>query len=377
MKIIYTINSTYNSGGMEKVLCNKVNYFCKELGFDVIIITTEQKNRENFFSFDQKIKFIDLAINYDDDLNTNRVIRFFRERKKRKLHKRFLERIIYQEKPDICISMFDRDFNILHKIKDGSKKILEFHFCKKMKVLEQKNPMMKLIQFLRIKGWENIVSKYDRFVVLTDEDKKHWGNIKNINVIPNSMEINTSNHSDINKKNVLSIGRMSYQKGFDMLVQAWQKVIKIHPEWKLTIVGGGEKESIRKKICKLGLNNNIELKPPTHNIEHEYVNASIYVMSSRYEGLPMVLIEAMSYGLPIISFSCPCGPKDLIDKEYGILVKPNNIEELANSIIMLIESKEKRLYLRNQSLKRAKDFSKDRIMNIWVNLFNDLLSSKI
>lgn len=377
MKIVYTINSTYNSGGMEKVLCNKVNYFYKELGFDIIIITTEQKNRKNFFSFDEKIKFIDLAINYYDDINANRIIRFFRERKKKKLHKKLLEKVIFQEKPDICISMFDRDFNILHKIKDGSKKILEFHFCKKMKVLEQKNPIMKLMQFLRIKRWESIVSKYDKFIVLTDEDRKYWGNIKNIYVIPNSMEIDTINHSDINKKNVLSIGRISYQKGFDMLIIAWSKVVKVHPEWKLTIVGGGEKEIIKRKICELGLNKNIELKPPTHNIEDEYVNASMYVMSSRYEGLPMVLIEAMSYGLPIISFSCPCGPKDLIGTEYGILVRPNNIQELANSIIMLIESKEKRIHLRNQSLKRAKDFSKDKIMNIWVNLFNDLLSSKI
>ena len=158
MKIVYCINGTYNSGGMEKVLCNKANYFSEQLGYDVTIITTEQKGRDNFFNFSNKIKFIDLGINYDDDNYKSIFVKLYESNKKRKIHFLKLMEILERIKPDVCISMFDRDFSFLYKIKDGSKKILEFHFCKQMKVIEQKNIVMKAIQYIRIQTWRNIIS---------------------------------------------------------------------------------------------------------------------------------------------------------------------------------------------------------------------------
>ncbi len=376
MKIVYSINGTYNSGGMEKVLCHKANYFSEKLGYEVTIITTEQKGRPNFFNFSNKIKFIDLGINYDDDNNKNIFIRLYQSYKKRKIHFFKLMQVLEIIKPDICISMFDRDFSFLYKIKDGSKKILEFHFCKKMKVIEQRNIIMKVIQYFRINTWGNIVKKYDKFVVLTEEDKNDWGKLKNITVIPNSISLTSNEQAKLQNKNILSIGRASYQKGFDLLLKAWAQSTKKHQDWQLTIVGGGNKDYMMDLIKKLRIGNNVILKQPTTEISKEYLNASIYVMSSRYEGLPMVLIEALNYGLPIVSFACPCGPKDVIgDNIGGILVeKKYNIKELSCAINRVIENKEERLKMGDEAVKKAQFYSEKIIMKRWTELFAETLN---
>lgn len=373
MKIVYCINGTYNSGGMEKVLCNKANYFSEQLGYDVTIITTEQKGRDNFFNFSNKIKFIDLGINYDDDNYKSIFVKLYESNKKRKIHFLKLMEILERIKPDVCISMFDRDFSFLYKIKDGSKKILEFHFCKQMKVIEQKNIVMKAIQYIRIQTWRNIVKKYDKFVVLTEEDKHDWGNLKNITVIPNSISQTNNKQAKLQNKNILSIGRASYQKGFDLLLKAWAQSTKKHQDWTLTIVGGGNKDYMIELIKKLRIENNVILKQPITEISNEYLNASIYVMSSRYEGLPMVLIEALSYGLPIVSFACPCGPKDVIgDNISGILVENYKIKELSHAINRVIENKEERLKMGNEAIKKAQCYAEEIIMKKWTELFATL-----
>lgn len=375
MKIVYCINGTYNSGGMEKVLCNKANYFSENLGYEVTIITTEQKGRPNFFNFSNKIKFIDLGINYDDDNNKNIFVRLYKSYKKRKIHFLKLMQVLEVIKPDICISMFDRDFSFLYKIKDGSKKILEFHFCKKMKVIEQRNLLMKAIQYIRVNTWKNIVKKYDKFIVLTEEDKNDWGKLENITVIPNSISLTKHKQAKLRNKNILSIGRASYQKGFDLLLKAWAQSIKTHPDWQLTIIGGGNKNYMIDLIKKLKIGNSVILKQPTTEISQEYLNASMYVMSSRYEGFGMVLIEALSYGLPIISFACPCGPKDVIgNNDCGILVKKSNIKKLSLAINRVIENDEERIKMGIKAVKIASIYSEEIIMKRWTELFADILN---
>lgn len=375
MKIIYTINATYNSGGMEKVLCSKANFLCEKKGHEVIIITTEQKGRNSFFEFSPKIRFVDLGINYDDSNGKSFFSRFLLTLKKKQKHYHRLKNLLIQEKADICISMFDRDFDFLYKIKDGSKKILEYHFCKKMKVIEQQNIILKVVQSVRVFFWKYIVTKYDKFVVLTEEDRQSWGRVKNSTVIPNSIPAIPEYSSDLNAKNVLCIGRVSYQKGFDLLIEAWKYVNKQNPDWKLTIVGNGDKTDLIRRSSELGIRDSIQFKPASKNIEYEYLNSSIYVMSSRYEGLPMVLLESISYGLPIVSFSCPCGPKDIIDAKSGILVDCYNVEKLGNAINYLIENNVLRAQMGVAAKSKSIQYLENRILNRWDKLFNELLNN--
>lgn len=373
MKIIYCINGTYNSGGMERVLMNKANYLANVLNYEVLIITTEQKGRKTFFPFSSKIRFIDLEINYDDDLNKNLLSRFWLKYRKKKRHKRLLANILNQEKADICVSMFDRDADFLYQIKDGSKKILEFHFSRYLKVIEAKSPLMKIIQKIRTYDWKRFASKYDAFVVLTEEDKLAWGNMQNIHVINNPLTCIPQESSTLLEKKVLSLGRLTYQKGFDLLIRSWEKVHKIYPDWKLSIFGNGpEKDSLLKLCSNLGLNDCISINNATSKPENEFLNSSLYVMSSRYEGFGMVLIEALSYGVPIVSFQCPCGPKDIIQNDFGSLIKSNDTEKLANSIIEWIQDENKRIIAGKNAKIAAQKFRIDIIMNKWIKLFNSL-----
>lgn len=373
MKIIYCINGTYNSGGMERVLMNKTNYLADVLNYEVLIITTEQKGRKNFFTFSPKIRFIDLEINYDDDINQNLLWRILIKYKKKKKHKRLLTDILNQEKANICVSMFDRDADFLFQIKDGSKKILEFHFSRYLKVIEAKSRLMKIIQKIRTYDWKRFASKYDAFVVLTEEDKLAWGNMQNIHVINNPLNAIPEESSTLVKKRVLSLGRLTYQKGFDLLIKAWKEVHASCPEWELYIFGNGPEEQSLLKLCSsLGLKNCISINKATPKPEKEFLNSSLYVMSSRYEGLPMVLLEALSYGLPIISFQCPCGPKDIIQNEFGSLIKNEDTEKMAESIIEWIQDKNKRLSAGRSAKKAAQKFKIDYIMKKWIKLFNSL-----
>lgn len=373
MKLIYCINATYNSGGMERVLMTKANYLSDIVGYEIVIITSQQHGKANFFPFSKRIQFYDLGINYDD-IKGNLILQIFKKWLKKRRHKHLLTDYLYQLKPDICISMFDYDFDFLYKIKDGSKKVLELHFCKKQKIIEASNLIIRFLQTLRIGRWEGIVAKYDKFVVLTEEDRCSWKNLKNIVVIKNPILRIPDTKSKCDSKCVLSIGRISYQKGFDQLIKAWKIVISHFPEWKLTIVGGGDSTALKKQINDLSLTGKVTIKPATNKIEEEYLNCSVYIMASRYEGLGMVLMEAMSYGIPVVAFACPCGPKDLIQSQYGTLVENGNINALASALMDWMDNEEKRKIGGEKGREYIGQFILENIMEQWLSLFKSLLT---
>ncbi len=373
MKIAYTISGIYNSGGMENILLQKANYLAEELEYDVTIITTDQDSRDTFFKISPKIKTIDLGVNYYKWRHTL-LWHIIKTLLKYKHYKR-LKKILFEQKYDIVISLMDFDLNLLHKIKDGSKKVLESHFSKYRKSIASTNRLMSKIQYLRANSWNNTVMKYNRFVVLTEEDRQQWKNVQNCRVIPNFITKQTAIKSQLKNKKVISIGRFTRQKGFDLLLKAWQQVVLKYPDWILTIIGGGDKTEYECLISQLNLTKSVVLKDPTNNIEYEYIDSSLYVLSSRYEGLPLVLLEAMSFGLPIVSFKCPCGPLDIVKPEFGTLVEPNDCESLAKAIIEWIESDQKRMQAGEIAKECVQYYQQANIMKKWDSLFNELIKS--
>jgi len=170
------------------------------------------------------------------------------------------------------------------------------------------------------------------------------------------------------------VGRFYAQKGFDMLIEAWGIVAEKYPEWQLNIYGNGEfKDQLNAQIKEKGLTSSITLKDPVSNIVDKYTESSAYVMSSRFEGFGMVLIEAMACGLPVISFDCPDGPSDIIkDGEDGLLVENGNISKLADSILKLIENEDLRIRMGQKARENVKRYNHDIIMQKWVELFHTL-----
>ena len=314
MKIVYCIAGTYNSGGMERVLANKANYLVSH-GYEVVIITTDQREKQSFFELDQRINCCDLRINYEENNGKSFLNKLANYPFKQWKHRKRLTACLKQLKADIVVSMFCNDASFLWKIDDGSKKVLEIHFSRYKRLQYGRKGVWKIADRWRSRMDERTVRKYDRFVVLTAEDKAYWGNLSNMIVIPNALSHSTTelHLSPLTARKVIAIGRYGYQKGFDYLIEAWEIIHCAQPAWTLDIIGDGEwTDRLQRQIKRKRLNHCVFLKPPTGQIEEEYRQASLLVLSSRYEGLPMVLLEAQSFGLPIVSFACKCGPGDVI-----------------------------------------------------------------
>lgn len=376
MKLIYCIRATYNPGGMERVLLNKVSYLVRKKGWNVTIVTTDQKGRPPFYPFPEKIRMIDLDINYADDNEKNVLLKIYGYLKRKKKHKRKLTALLEKERADIVVSLYPSEASFIPDIKDGSKKVLELHFCKFFRLQYRRSGLLGLIDRLRTKQDEKIARRFDKFVVLTNEDRKYWGAIPNIEVISNAAMPMGDNLSDGSVKRVIAVGRLDYQKGFDRLIQAWQIVQEHEPfkDWELDIFGQGEwQEMLQQMIDKVGLSHNTHINQPTNAIGKEYANSSLIVMTSNYEGFGMVLVEAMACGVPAIAFDCKCGPKDIIDNGInGLLVKDGDITGLAETMMKLMADKDYRKLLSNNARKVTDIYSEEAVMNKWIKLFTSL-----
>lgn len=372
MKIVYCISGIYNSGGMERVLSLKTSYLVNQ-GYEVTIITTDQKDRKPFFTFDERIKLIDLAINYSD-LPANLLGKIFYYIRKQSLHHNRLKEILIKEKADIVISMFDHEASILHKINDGSKKILEIHFSRFKRVQYGRKGIWKLVDIFRGKNDEILARKYDKFVVLTEEDATYWKDIPSITNIPNAHGFEPESVSHLNNKKVIAIGRLDYQKGFEDLIKAWSLIGSKFSDWKLTIYGAGPlNEEHHTQINQLGLSESVEIHTPVSNIVDKYLDSSILVMTSKYEGLPMALLEGQVCGLPLISYACKCGPKDIIHHGVnGFIVDEGDFRGIATSLEKVMEDAELRKSMGGKSKQFSKDYTLEKVMEKWELLFKSL-----
>ncbi|MBM6946440.1 MULTISPECIES: glycosyltransferase [Bacteroides] len=180
--------------------------------------------------------------------------------------------------------------------------------------------------------------------------------------------------SGLKHKKAICVGRLTHQKDMPMLIRAWKLVIEKEPEWTLDIWGrGNEYELLMDLIEETGLKKSVYLKGTTQRIETEYNQASLFVLSSRYEGFVLVLLEAMNAGLPCVSFDIP-GCNNLIsDGDNGIIAKERTTECLANSILKYIRlGKEEKLRMQSNALTTVAKYSKERVMQMWIQLFETL-----
>lgn len=374
MKVIYCIAGTYNSGGMERVLANKANYLVSH-GHEVIIVTTDQRGQKPFFPLDERIVCYDLGINYEENNGKsffNKVLHYpFKQWK----HKKKLSELLNRLHADIAISMFCNDVSILPEINDGSKKVLEVHFSRFKRIQYGRKGLWRLADEWRNANDIRVVSRFDRFVVLTEEDQTYWGNLPNIQVIPNARTFVFEKPAESTNKVVMAVGRYDYQKGFERLIDAWAMVCCRVNDWKLEIIGDGAlRPNMQQQIEENGLKDRVVLKKvPADQMKDAYMNASIFALSSRFEGLPMVLLEAQAAGLPIVSFACKCGPKDLIeDGVNGFLVDEGDIDGLANRLVCLIENEELRKRMGGAAYRNSERYAEDTIMKQWLDLFQNL-----
>lgn len=383
IKIAYLIYATNNSGGMQRVLSNKVNILSQHPAYQIYIITTDQDNRPSYFTIHDNVTQIDLGINYHKYRNGFFIIKLVDFFCKQRIHRKKLENTLRALDIDITISMYGNETMFLPFLKDRSKKIFELHFSMNFrKIMDEnlhRNLLYRLSTLYRRYMELRAINYYDAFVVLTNEDREQW--IKYVKrpiiVIPNFI-IGGNTKSSLSNKIVVAVGNLDVVKGFDRLISAWSLISHDNPEWNLHIYGCGYlKDALLKQIISMGVENTVTIHPPTKNIAAVYESSSIFVLSSRSEGFPMVLLEAMDKGLAVVAFACKCGPKDIVNNaENGFLVSEGNIQGLADTISMLMNDfKLRRKIGANAYAMVHERFNAKKVMEQWYDLFEKILAN--
>lgn len=373
MKIIYCIAGTCHSGGMERVLANKANYLARH-GYEVVIATTDQQGLPPFFPLDERIRCIDLGINYEENNGKSFWNKLLHYPLKQARHRWRLGRLLKRERADITVSMFCNDAGFITGIRDGSLKVLEIHFSRFKRLQYNRKGLWRLADRWRSRQDEKTVARFHRFVVLTEEDRTYWGNLPNITVIPNAATFTGMTPASSGQKTVIAIGRYTHQKGFERLIEAWRLIGHKFPDWRLNIIGSGEdRDALQRLINRYYMNGQVTLVAPTRQIEKVYREASLLVLSSRYEGLPMVLIEAQCFGLPVVAFQCKCGPKDIVEQgETGLLVPEGDIHGLADGMERLMKDDDLRKQMGVKAQLASLRYAEETVMAQWTELFHSL-----
>ncbi|MDR0686705.1 MAG: glycosyltransferase family 4 protein [Dysgonamonadaceae bacterium] len=369
---------------MERVTTLKAIYLAENRGYDVSIVTTEQMGRPLFYSLSERVHTYHLDIGIHERFGKESYVEKIVSRYlKIREYRRKLESLLYEIRPDVTVSTLGLDVGFINRLKDGSIKIGELHFPSNFRSLMarklSKSFVPNLVAKIRTLELKHKCWKLSRLVVLTQEEKAFWQYNGNVTVIPNPITFRTEITATLAAKKALAVGRLAYEKGFDTLIQAWRQVVEKHPEWELHIFGDGDqKEALTGQIAESGLTGKVFIHRPVQDIQNIYPQFSIFLFPSRYlEALPMVLLEAMSFGLPAVAFDAPCGPKDLIcDGGNGYLVPTGDIQLFIERTCLLIESCELRRTMGQAAKATSEDFHIEKIMAQWVQLFQELTYGK-
>ena len=339
-RIVYCTPALYFAGGMERVLTMKANYFAEHFGYDVTIILTDGKEKPIFYPLSDKVKVINLDIGFEELWTCSFLKKIFFYLKKQHLYKKLLNRELMRIRPDITVSMLRREINFINDIQDGSKKIGEIHINRaNFRNFEGNNALKNLFSKFWMNSLLSKLQRLDRFVVLTEKDKEAWVELKNVCVIPNPLSFTSTRRSTLSEKRIIAVGRYCHEKGYDLLLKAWGIVQNRTTDWRLEIFGEGDRTQYEEMVDTLNLDRHrCILNGRSSKIQDEFLNSSLSVCSSKFEGFGLVITEAMACGLPVVSFDCPWGPRAIIsDGEDGLLVENGNVDKIAEALIMMIQ----------------------------------------
>jgi glycosyltransferase involved in cell wall biosynthesis len=356
MKILIYVSSL-TAGGAEKVATLMANYWAEQ---HHVILLTDTPIEEDFFTIDSHVNR--QSTNFSS-LRNNFITKIF-------FHIRGLiqlRQIIQKNKPDVIISHMNIS-NVRILLSSIGLKIpviIEDH-NNPSKIAKMPQPW-RLLQPFTYKWLSTVI------VLLTPELIKFYPStlVPKIRIIPNPLNIPInipeSNEVTLHKPTFIAVGSLTEQKGLDYLLDAYSKVSNIKPEWHLTILGEGHlRNALIKQAAELGISEKVHMPGRIKNPYSVLKNADIYVMSSRFEGFPVALCEAMGVGLPCISFDCPTGPADIIVNNInGILVEYLNVDLLAQSMIELASDPIKCEKLSSEALKINQTLSLSTIMSQW------------
>lgn len=377
-KIVYCTPALYSAGGTERVVSVKANYFAEHLGYDVTIIVTEGNKSNSFFPLSEKVKVVNFCLGFEDLWNKPFLKKIYLYLKKQRKYKKLLTLELQKIQPDITITTLRREINFINQIKDGSRKIGELHLSRvNYRGVEDRES--NIFMSLFSKWWKKDVisnlQRLDKFVVLNENAVLEWPELDNVTMIADPLPLKMDKKSTLQSKRVITIGRYSYEKGYDFLLRIWALVEKKYPDWQLNVYAMGDPTSYVKLMDELSVDpRRCHLNSSLVDVEGEYLRSSILVQPSRTEGFGLVLVEAMACGLPVVAFDCENGPRSLItDGEDGFLIPSYDVGLFAERLMRLMDDKKLREEMGERGRVKSQQYHISKIASQWERLFDELV----
>ncbi len=376
MKILYYYQTLARYGGVERVLAEKINYLSKVYGYDMYMITRDQGQHHIPFPLDNNVHYYDLGIRMHTQYAYKGLRRLWKKIKLQIKFENRVKNILEKIRPDIIVCTDDMPVGAFYRFKGSANFIVESHT---MYYVTSVDSVSNIFQKINKKCILKIYRNADVLVSLTQGDANDWI-VKNRNasvrVIPNVVNLNNTGQVSSHKsKSVIYAGRFAYLKGIPSLIEIWKIVHSKHPDWTLDFYGEGEeKDKYMATINSLDFN--FIVHQPTNDIHRAYCNSSIALLTSISESFALVLPEEMSCGLPVVSFDCPYGPRDIIaDGIDGFLVPPGDIVGFADKICLLIENENLRVKMGMAGVISSQRFCAENVMPKWKCLFEEIHNS--
>ena len=354
MKVLYIFRSLAVWGGIERVLVDKMNCLVSMYGYEVYMLTTCQGNHPVPYQLDNAIHLEDLEIQFHRQYQYRGLKKVWDGWSRTKRFEKLLSERLKKIRPDVIIcTTADPVFSIT-KVKGEIPLVVESHsIC---------------LRTLDVKGLRKAVC----LVALSEGDANEWRKRGfPVHVIPNIVHLNEGELSSLDQKHVIFVGRLDYQKRPMLMFQIWKELFPRHQDWHLDIYGEGEQKQALQSVS--GSQMNIHIHEPTSQIFKAYCHSSILVVTSLYEPFGLVIPEAMSCGLPVVSFDSPYGPSYIItDGKEGFLVENDNNALFAMRLGQLMDDPSLRLQMGVCAVESSKRFSAQQIMPQWKALFDSL-----
>ena len=359
MNIVYVIEDYSENGGVERIVSMKANTLYREYQHQVTLISVYQDNRPHRYQLDSNIPLVLLHVPFAQKSTIPGLTTCSRLKTLMTAAVR-LNKAIRKINPDVIFFATTLGALLLPFCYHKAKKIYESHLARTY------NPYHVFFKWMEIKA--------DAIICLTKDDAKEYLARNKVCVIPNFINTPQQKVIEYDSKKAIAVGRLEEQKGFDRLIRCWQQIAQEYPDWKLDIYGeGSQHEDLQRQINALNLDNQIKLCGRCENMMEIYPKYSLQVMSSHYEGQPMVLIEAQSCGLPSVVFNFKYGASDIIQNEYnGLIVAQDDENAFTEAIFRLIGNPLLRKQLGTHALEIGDKYAKSNIFKKWERLLIEL-----
>lgn len=354
MKVLFYFNSMTPAGGIERVISTLANHFSEFMEVTILV----KDHAYSHYSLSSNIKLISLNSDLDFDMNS----------KSKRIFQAGMSLVQSSIKLKKYLALHHYDlYYLAHPLN-----VLEFHLAhginKKVIVTEHGGINAYNFVYKKIKDW--LYPKARCYVVPTLTDTKAYKDLNfPVEYIPHFKSTLNYESSDLSQKVVLSIGRMTEAKRQWIMIDLWNKIVNEDNirEWELHLVGSGNlKDQLNNKIITFGLQEYVKILPPVQNVDIYYKNSSIFMLTSHSEGFGMVLLEAISFGLPCISYDCPSGPRDIVENEVnGYLIPMDDFEALRNATLNLLTNSEKLHKLADGAYNTSLKWNDEAVLKKW------------